>query len=331
MVDLIASPEQREIADSVATFMRDELPLSRLRPSGKTARERDPAAWRRIAELGWFGIALGEAQGGAGYSVTEEMLVAAELGRGLASPSLIAAIIGARIAAEGGDAKLAAEIVGGTRTVACATATGAATLGATCDGEFYLVDAAGADFIVAWDDGGAALLPRTAFSAVTTAISMDEAVTLEHGTLAKARAAIWLPVAKVAVPRRMRLLLAAQLVGIAEATRDMAAAYAKIREQFGQPIGAFQAIKHMCADNAARAEAARSQVTFAALSEQEGRADVDFQLSAALVVALDAGFKNARANIQIHGGIGFTYECDANLFLKRTHLLNVLLGGQRRY
>jgi alkylation response protein AidB-like acyl-CoA dehydrogenase len=119
------------------------------------------------------------------------------------------------------------------------------------------------------------------------------------------------------------------LVGIAEATRDMATAYAKTREQFGKPIGVNQAIKHRCADMAVAADAAVNQLLFAALSVQEERPDADFQVAAARVVADQAALTNARHNVQVHGGMGFTAECDAHLYVKRAHLLGRTFGGLR--
>jgi alkylation response protein AidB-like acyl-CoA dehydrogenase len=328
MVDLIASPDQREIADSVAGFMRDNLPVGRLRPQAKSARERDDATWRQIAELGWFGIAMPEEHGGAGFGVAEEMLVSIELGRGLGSPAILASVIGARIAAEAGQASLAADIVSGRVRIGIGKAVEGGALDGAISGEFYLIDAAAAQYVVLWTDKAAVLVPRSSFVAAAVRAT-DEGLEVERGTLSGVKAAA--RVEGDAIPRRTNLLLAAQMVGIAEATRDLAAEYAKIREQFGQRIGAFQGIKHMCADSAVRAEASRAQVTFAALVQAEDRKDAAFQTSAALVVALDAGMRNARTGIQVHGGIGFTYDCDANLFLKRAHVINILAGGARRH
>jgi alkylation response protein AidB-like acyl-CoA dehydrogenase len=130
---------------------------------------------------------------------------------------------------------------------------------------------------------------------------------------------------------RASVLAAAALVGIAEATRDMAAEYSKVRVQFGKPIGAYQAIKHRCADMAVRAEAASSQVLFAALSIDEGRPDDAFQAASAKVVASDAAIRNAADNIQIHGGMGYTFEHDAHLYLKRAHVFDRIAGDSRQH
>jgi alkylation response protein AidB-like acyl-CoA dehydrogenase len=109
----------------------------------------------------------------------------------------------------------------------------------------------------------------------------------------------------------------------------MATSYAKTREQFGHPIGSFQSIKHRCADMAVGADAAAALLLFAALSVAEGRADAAFQDASARVVAEQRALWNARENIQVHGGMGFTAECDAHLYVKRTHLLGLTFGGLR--
>ena len=109
----------------------------------------------------------------------------------------------------------------------------------------------------------------------------------------------------------------------------MAVDYAKLREQFGRPIGAFQATKHRCADMAVRAEAAWCQTVLAALAAARGQTDAGFHAAAASIVAARAAIDNAEQNVQLHGGIGYTMECDAHLYLKRAHLLERTLCGVR--
>jgi alkylation response protein AidB-like acyl-CoA dehydrogenase len=107
----------------------------------------------------------------------------------------------------------------------------------------------------------------------------------------------------------------------------MAVAYAKVREQFGRPIGSFQAVKHHCANMAIAARSARDQVTFAAIAIDDGREDAALQVECALLTAGEAALENAGKNIQIHGGIGFSDEADPHLILKRTRVLLALAGG----
>ena len=119
----------------------------------------------------------------------------------------------------------------------------------------------------------------------------------------------------------LRLLAAAFAVGCAEAAAIMATDYAKLREQFGRPIGAFQAIKHMCVDMAVRAAVARSQLLFAACALDGGEPDRAFHVAAAKRLADDAALMSGGAAIQVHGGIGMTDEAHPHLTLKRAHLL----------
>jgi len=126
---------------------------------------------------------------------------------------------------------------------------------------------------------------------------------------------------------RLRLIDAAALAGIAEAALDMSVSYAGMREQFGHPIGAFQAVKHHCANMAIATRCARDQTSFAAVAVDEDRADAALQVESALLMAGSAALETASKNIQIHGGIGFSDEADPHLFLKRAQLLIAIAGG----
>jgi hypothetical protein len=125
---------------------------------------------------------------------------------------------------------------------------------------------------------------------------------------------------------RATLLAAAEAAGVAERALELSVDYGKVREQFGRPIGAFQAIKHRCADMAVRAEVARSAVTYAAVAIEEDVADAQLAVHGAKSLATDAAIMNSTDNIQNHGGIGYTWEADAHLYLKRARLLEHVLG-----
>jgi hypothetical protein len=128
------------------------------------------------------------------------------------------------------------------------------------------------------------------------------------------------------VRRRAAVLAAAEAAGVAERALEMSVAYGKVREQFGRPIGSFQAIKHRCADMAVRAEVARSAVTFAAVALAEGLDDAPLAVHIAKTLATDAAIRNATDNVQNHGGIGYTWEAEPHLYLKRARLLEHVLG-----
>jgi alkylation response protein AidB-like acyl-CoA dehydrogenase len=123
------------------------------------------------------------------------------------------------------------------------------------------------------------------------------------------------------------LIDAAALAGIAGAALEMAVAYAGTREQFGRPIGSFQAVKHHCANMAIAARCARDQTSFASVALDDGRADAHLQVECAFFVAGMAALENSGKNIQIHGGMGFSDEADPHLFLKRARLQIAIGGG----
>lgn len=328
-MNFLFSDEQTQIIDSLSAFLADRAPVSRFRPPAPQIGNRDRDIWPDLGALGFLGIALPESRGGIGFSAAEEMLAYREFGRHLLTPSILGLTLGARVAARA-ESPLLAAALSGALTVGLANARGRVRLGAECSGEFHLFDAGDAAWVLICSEEGTALIDRADFGDVTEVLGTDHVVRLERGRLEGARPAIWVDAASEAVHARAQLLLAAYAVGMGEATRDMAVEYAKNRQQFGKPIGAFQAIKHLCADMAIRSEAALCQVIFAALIQAEERAGVDFHTVAAKLVAVDAALKNAASNIQVHGAIGFTAEADAHSYLKRAHLIEQLWGDTRQ-
>ena len=303
IVDLIPSEEQQLIEDSLRGFLRDLLPVSRLREPGAHGAAVEYRVWDELAGLGLFGLGLSEDRGGLGYGLAEEALVARALGAHLVSPCVLAQIVAPHYA---GDDRLREALVAGAVRAAFATAGG------------HAIDAGGAEQLLVLNAGRARLVHAAAAGLGDPVASLDETVVLRR---LDCRSDAGDDAARVS------LLLAAYLAGIARTALDMAVAYAKEREQFGQPIGAFQAIKHMCADMAVRAAAADAQLFYAAVTGDASPA-LAGEAAAARMLAEDAAIENAKANIQIHGGMGFTAECDAHLLLKRAHLV-AALGADR--
>jgi acyl-CoA dehydrogenase len=188
-----------------------------------------------------------------------------------------------------------------------------------------------ADAFVVVDDAAVLFVPRAASVAVEAAPSLD--ATNPVGTVAF-RDAPCLVLARdaasaTALRRAATVLSCADAVGGTARTVEMSVAYAKVRHQFGKPIGSFQAVKHRCADMAVRAEVARSATTYATVSLRDGAADADFQGSVAKVLAADAYLRNSADNVQNHGGMGYTWECDAHLYVKRARAFDATLGPRR--
>lgn len=297
------SADQLALASTIDESLAALLPLSRLHAS----HAEDSRTWSGLKEIGMFGITVGEERGGSGLGAAEEALIVIGLGRRLAAPAVLATI-GATHAQAGTGA---IDLRG--RRVAAAYRRGE---------RIIIVEDPQADLVLVRDGDGAALYEL----ADPSPGSVDHRLWLAH---LRSTASLGEPIARFDAQQLLllRLIDAAALAGIAEATLDMSVAYAGMREQFGRPIGSFQAVKHHCANMAIAARCARDQTSFAAVAIDEERNDAALQVESALFVAGSAALENAAKNIQIHGGIGFSDEADPHLYLKRAQLLITIAGG----
>jgi alkylation response protein AidB-like acyl-CoA dehydrogenase len=284
--------------------------------------------WSVLAELGCIGMGLSESVGGSGFPVTDEALMHIELGRQLVSPNVLAAALAARLAEGAGDTVLAQRIVTGDQQVAFASSLGGNASAAGLTGDFHLLTRADDALVVCISSSRCVVAEVGDFVRRDVVQSVDETVDLVRAS-GVASALYCTADGDQRLWRTASLLIAAQLTGIAKVTLERAVEYARIREQFGKPIGAFQAISHQCADMALRSEAASSQLYFAAIALRDGAPDADFHVAAACSYAMDAAFANATVAIQIHGGVGFAAESGLHLFLKRVVMLRHLAGGGR--
>jgi alkylation response protein AidB-like acyl-CoA dehydrogenase len=329
-MDLMPSDEQRSIVASVSEFLAEKMPTARVRELGGVDLATLQGFWQQAAAQGWFGLGLAEEHGGAGYGLPDEALLFKEIGRFLTPGPVLATVLGARVAAYGGRTDLAAQMASGDVPVGLALPVPGTRLqaGGKVRGSFALIDATHAPYVLVSGPEGSSLVAAADCADRGPALPIDDVGSHETATL-DTEAVVHVPAEVDDVHQRGVLLTSAMLVGICEATRDMATGYAKTREQFGQPIGAFQSIKHRCSDMAVGADAAGALLLFAALCVAEARPDAAFQVTSARIVAEQRALWAARENIQVHGGMGFTAECDAHLYLKRTHLLALTFGGLR--
>lgn len=297
------SADQLALASTIDDSLASLLPLSRLH----LRYQEDPETWSSLEEIGVFGIGVSEDLGGSGLGAVEEALIVMGLGSRLASPGVLATIGAAHA-----DLKGSAAALRGSR-VAAAYRSG---------DRIIIVDEPEAAVMLLRDRSGAALHDlHTCASKMLDdrlwAAALHEAADAGE-SLARFDETQLL---------RLRLIDAAALAGIAGAALEMSVAYAGMREQFGRPIGSFQAVKHHCADMAIAARCARDLTNFAAVALDEGRGDAQMQVECAFFVAGSAALDSAGKNIQIHGGMGFSDEADPHLFLKRAHLLIEIAGG----
>ncbi len=314
---------------SAASFLATALPTQRTRQLIGEASNVDAKVWLAAADLGWFGLGLPAALGGVGCGLADEVLLFREIARSLAGGPFLATALAARVAAFGGNRQLGDEISQGARV-------GMGVLGPESRfdrggvvGTLHVVDGDDTELVLVATQERAALFARADLGDLTVLECIDPTARLARATTTGATPVVAVAADVDPVGLRGSALVAAELTGIAEATAVLSAEHAKNRIQFGRPIGVNQAVKHPCADMAVRAELAWAQTTVAALAVDEGRSDAELQCLSALVVAADAAERNAAATVQVLGGMGFTFEHDANLYVKRAFLLAQLLGPVR--
>jgi alkylation response protein AidB-like acyl-CoA dehydrogenase len=347
--------EQQAIKATAHDFLASRFKSERIRELAASDDGFDAAGWGEMAELGWTGLALPEEWGGQGLGIVELAILFEEMGYALApSPLFSNTIAGLALSLCGSDDQrdrylrpLAEGERRGTPALwdAGSTATpgafrmeaGADGDGVVLDGEKIMVlDAASADFfLVATADGRRHLVERDADGVgITPEASID--TTRRFSTVrfdgVRVAAGETLPAAGAdyeAVFDRLCVALAAESTGIAQRTMEMAVAYAKDREQFGRPIGAYQAVSHRCAQMLLETENARSTVYGAAWAADAEPESLRLAASMAKAYASDAGWRVPDASIQVHGGIGFTWEHDLHFFLKRGRANAAIFGDAK--
>jgi len=321
-MDLLPTAEQEQIAAAAKRFLAAELPVGRL---GDEAA-RDAARLPALADLGWLAISLDEAIGGTGGSLIEEQIVFREAGRALVSPVLLATVLAAKLAVHADDLAAGSQLAAAYRNAAFAIPLGPVDL-ARPQGEFLLIDGDMASDWIIWSAAGMALVSDATWD--RRAVSgLDNSLPHARARFVDGKVAA-LALGDDPLVSEAHVLNAALMLGASRGALDMVLDYVKFREQFGRPIGSFQAVQHRCADCLVRSEAAQALIDFASVSVDRRRADAGFQARAARIVASKAGFGNATANIQLHGAMGFTAQCDAHWFQKRMHVLDQLGGSLR--
>lgn len=326
MRTLALTEDQQEITAAANDMLREQWPVDRLR---EWKVHDDQVRWQSLVEFGVIAMGLSEADGGLGLSSMEEALVLRECGRALVAPRIISTMLGVQLAATCAHPELVKRILGG-EPVGLLYGTGQYTIGSSLDGRLLALDAHDCDLLFAWGADGCALVERSVLP-LQRSPCIDETLSIETCEARSIPVLTSLASNQMSLLSKADVLLAAYLVGLADAARDMAAAYAQLREAFGHPIGAFQGVKHACADAAVRSEAAWCQTLFASvklrdlqLGQMVSSSDLAADVAAARWLAGDAAQRNAENNIQVHGGIGFSAEALPHRFVKRAIALRML-------
>jgi alkylation response protein AidB-like acyl-CoA dehydrogenase len=356
--------EQQRLRDTARAFLATHSSSAAVRAAMTTERGFDPALWQRLgAELGWPAVIVPEEHGGLGLGQIELMVLMEAMGAALlCAPFFSTVCLAANALVVGGTPAQRAEWLPGiaagetTATVAHAEADGrwdADGIAATArvvGGEVvlsgvksFVVDGHTADLLViaARAPGSHAREGVQLFVVPASTPGVGRRVL---ATMDQTRRLAEITLDDVRVPKTAALgdgagweilattldlatvALAAEQVGGAERCLDLAVAYAGERRQFGRPIGSFQAIKHKCADMLMRVEAARSATYYAACTADERSPELTVAASLAKAYCSDTYFQCAADSLQIHGGVGFTWEYDVHLYFKRAKSSESLLG-----
>ncbi len=366
-MDFSFNDTQREIQEGAKRLLEETAALDQVVALTETERGWDPDAYKQIAELGWTGLHIPEELGGIGLSYVELIVVLEQMGQVLyPSPFFSSVCLAANALVEGASAAPLAEenlallagIASGEQTATLAyTEPGGryrpsdVRLQARRDGDDYLlsgtknyvVDGHTADAIVTvardGDDEGNVVLLTVPGDAAGLHREQAHAVdpTRRLATLrfedvrVPSSAVVGDPGDGMATLRPTMQLaavaLAAESLGAAQHCFDTALSYTKDRYQFGRPIASFQAVKHICADLLMAVEAARSASYYAGWVAAEQREELAQVAPLAKAQASESFWELARANIQLHGGIGFTYEHEAHYYYRRATSSRALLGG----
>jgi alkylation response protein AidB-like acyl-CoA dehydrogenase len=347
--------EQQAIKSTAREFLAARYKSERIRELLDSEHGFEHSDWEEMAELGWPGLALPEEWGGQGLGTVDLAVLFEEMGYALApSPLFSNTIVGlalARCAADEQKERWLRPLAAGERRGTPARFDAGAPVvpgsfamearadgeGVVLDGEKVLVmDASAADFfLVATADGRRHLVERGAEGvSVAAEPSLDPTRRLGSvrfdGVRVAAEDTLPAPAADYApVFLRACVAIAAESTGVAQRALELAVEYAKDRKQFGRPIGSYQAVSHRCAQMLLETENARSVVYGAAWAAEAEPESLPLSASMAKAYASDAGWRVPDASIQVHGGIGFTWEHDLHFFLKRGKSNAAMLGDSR--
>jgi len=307
--------EQRAIKDAIRDLCR---PLYEKTSASMGTPARSEAFWQKLAASGWTHLCVPAEAGGQGAGLVELSLAVEELGYVLAPASYLGQAAAALVlsgAPSDLDRRRLSDIAAGRSRAGFGEVL--------AGGARVAIDADGADLLVLLGDRDALVydpLPEGSERAEGVDITRNYAhITSDGGEPLEGSFEL--------ARDRIEVLIAAELVGVAQHAMDLAVEHAKQREQFGRPIGAYEAVSHRCADMLVAVESARSAVLSAAWTADHEPEGLPFAASVAKVTAADAAWQVAASALQVHGGIGFTWEHPIHLFLRRAAASSRLLGS----
>ncbi|MEY2426893.1 MAG: hypothetical protein QOI61_2465 [Actinomycetota bacterium] len=332
-MSIAITDDHKALAETAADFLEARKTRASARALLEGAEETRPDIWKEIADLGWLGLHLPEKFGGSGYGLLELAIVAEEFGRALVPGSFIPTVIASAVINAGAQNPIKKQFLPGL-------ADGTTTAGIGIGGDVKVKDgkasgdagvvlgAALADILVLKSGKSIVIVDAKGEGVtITTPANIDPTRTSSKVTLNGADATVVR--AGQALVDYTRLIVAAEATGICSETTTMAAEYAKVRVQFGRVIAMYQGVKHHCANMAVATQLSTALVWDAAIQEHEGEGDDDFSLAAANAAAIALPSADLCVNLcqQVHGGIGFTWEHDTHLYMRRATALQAIVDA----
>jgi 3-oxochol-4-en-24-oyl-CoA dehydrogenase len=333
-MSIAITEEHQALAQTVAGLLTKHGSRAAARGLLEGQEDALPGFWPELSGLGLLGLHIPEEDGGSGFGLPETLVVAEQMGRYLAPGPLVPTVTASAVLAAAGPGDLrkrllpgladgsviGAVALGGEVTLASGAATGEA--GVVISGHLadVLLVAAGDDVLVIDKSAGGVHVEVPA--------NLDPSRPAARVRLDAAPATV-LTGARGLLISVARTVLAAEAVGVASETTEQAAEYAKVRQQFGRPIATFQAVKHHCANMLVAAELAAAATWDAGRAGIDGGDQLSYTAAIAATLAVPAAVNNASLNIQVHGGIGFTWEHDAHLYLRRAAAIAAVVDTER--
>jgi alkylation response protein AidB-like acyl-CoA dehydrogenase len=333
-MSLAITEDHRALAGSVADFLAKHQARAAARALLEASDEALPAFWPELAQLGLLGLHIGEKYGGSGYGLPELLIVAEQVGRAIAPGPFVPTAITSAVIAAAAPAELQQRLLPG---LADGSVIGAAGLGGNvtvsdgaASGKAGVVVSGHLADVLVVPSGDDVLVVETASGGVTAKVpaNLDQSRRAAKVTLEDATVTV-LPGARRLLTDVASAVFAAEAAGVAAAVTEMASEYAKVRVQFGRPIATFQAVKHHCANMLVASELATAATWDAGRAGLLGGDQLSFTAAIAATLAIPAAVDNAQLNIQVHGGIGFTWEHDAHLFLRRAAAVAAIVDTER--
>ncbi|OBI11959.1 acyl-CoA dehydrogenase [Mycobacterium sp. E2497] len=327
--------DHRELAEVARGFLTSQKARWAARSLLDAAEESRPPFWQNLVELGWLGLHVDEEHGGSGFGLPELVVVVEELGRAVAPGPFVPTVIASAVIAKDGSAeqksRLLPGLVDGTVTAGIGLDGQVRLTNGIADGDAGIVLGAGLAELLLIAAGDDVLLLERGRAGVSIEVPNNFDPTRRSGRVRLENVDVSaddvLVGARASALARARTLLAAEAVGGAADCVEAAVDYAKVRQQFGRTIATFQAVKHHCANMLVAAESGVAAVWDASRAASEDEAQFQLAAAVAATLAFPAYARNAELNIQVHGGIGFTWEHDAHLHLRRALVIQALFGG----